>query len=113
MTPIHNINDMFAPHYLEEEAGDFTHWPKLTKLFPLSQYKFKDPCSGDKCLVSMICTTPCEDKHKYHKWLMYRQRKRRWFSSLDVSIYVWSGMCFGSIIAIILGFLTLIFNNQQ
>jgi ferredoxin len=101
----------YEPFYKEEEAGDM-FYPPITKLFPLSQYKFRDPCKCDKCLIRMACTQICEDKRKYNRWVSYKDRRRRWFAMLDVSIYLWAGTCVGGFIAIILSILAMIYNQQ-
>ena len=47
----------------ELEFGDGES-PTIRSLFPLSQFKLKDPCKGRKCLIKSMCTRWCDDKYK-------------------------------------------------
>jgi hypothetical protein len=72
--------------YFEEECGEYVQLQGAT-LFPLSQYKFRDPCKCDKCLVRMACTKYCEDKIGHMKWVGYKKtiynKFNRWKSRQD------------------------------
>jgi len=53
-----------------EETEDCSGHTRRLSLFPLSQYKFKDPCK--LCLVRPICNRYCEDKYKLMSWHTYK-----------------------------------------
>lgn len=59
--------------YFEEIDGCDCQRPPL-KLFPLSQYKFTDPCH--ECLVQPICTQTCIPKKKHRDFQFYKWEKK-------------------------------------
>lgn len=72
-------DDMYSgldTSYFEEEI-DGENDNKKMKLFPLSQYKFKDPC--EECLVKASCQgfDWCPDKYKHRDWKLYKNKVKR------------------------------------
>ena len=70
--------------YCEEETddGEGFSYALRRKLFPLSQYKFKDPCK--LCLVRASCRGYdwCPDKYKHRDWQLYKGQIKRMFTRL-------------------------------
>jgi len=56
--------------YFEETEDCSGGYTRRLSLFPLSQYKFKDPCK--LCLVKPICNRYCPDKYKLMAWHTYK-----------------------------------------
>lgn len=74
MTPVQFFDAI--DHYLKEEIdGFYEGMHHKYKLFPFSQYKFKDPCK--KCLVRPACTMACIDSLKHDKFKAYIYQRVR------------------------------------
>lgn len=73
------------PFVLEEEDGSSDVCMREFSLFPLSQYKFTDPCK--KCIVQPMCTPPygtCDDKFKNMDWRGYWDWKfSKWYNRIE------------------------------
>ena len=65
----------YAHHIYVEETDGYNL--KSLCLFPLDQFKFKDPCKY--CLVRASCTRLCEDKDKHLLWHRYKRGFKKSF----------------------------------
>lgn len=68
-----------GPQYddYDVDLHDFFDEYPYHKLFPLSQYKFRNPCT--KCLVKPMCSKHCTNYFKHLKFAEYKEVKKYFF----------------------------------